>query len=78
MGDQDGGCPDLVVQPAQPGAQLLADLRVQGPVRLVEERFRTFDATAAYSAGFLLALISLLILGAMSLLTRRRTREVPA
>lgn len=41
----------------------------------VEERFRTFDSTAAYSAGFLLALISLLILGAMSLLTRRRTRE---
>ena len=42
----------------------------------VEERFRTFDTTAAYSAGFLLALISLLILAAMSLLTRRRTREV--
>jgi sulfate transport system permease protein len=42
----------------------------------VEERFRIFDTTAAYSAGFLLALISLLILAAMSLLTRRRTREV--
>ena len=42
----------------------------------VEERFRTFDSTAAYSAGFLLALISLLVLAAMSLLTRRRTREV--
>lgn len=41
----------------------------------VEERFRTFDTTAAYSAGFLLALISLLILAAMSLLTRRRTQE---
>jgi sulfate transport system permease protein len=41
----------------------------------VEERFRTFDSTAAYSAGFLLALISLLILGAMSLLTRRRATQ---
>lgn len=39
----------------------------------VEERFRTFDTTAAYSAGLLLALISLTVLAAMSLLTRRRT-----
>jgi sulfate transport system permease protein len=39
----------------------------------VEERFRTFDATAAYSAGLLLALISLAVLAALTLLTRRRT-----
>jgi sulfate transport system permease protein len=49
--------------------------RTQTLPLFVEERFRTFDTTAAYSAGFLLALISLLILAAMSLLTRRRTRE---
>ena len=51
--------------------------RTQTLPLFVEERFRTFDATAAYSAGFLLALISLLILAAMSLLTRRRIREIP-
>ena len=39
---------------------------------LVEERFRDFDATGAYSAGFLLALISLMILAAMTLLSRRK------
>jgi sulfate transport system permease protein len=39
---------------------------------LVEERFRNFDSTGAYSAGFLLALISLLILAAMTLLSRRK------
>ena len=39
---------------------------------LVEERFRDFDSTGAYSAGFLLALISLLILGAMTVLSRRK------
>jgi sulfate transport system permease protein len=49
--------------------------RTQTLPLFVEERFRTFDTTAAYSAGFLLALISLLVLAAMSLLTRRRTQE---
>jgi sulfate/thiosulfate transport system permease protein len=39
---------------------------------LVEERVRDFDRTGAYSAGFLLALISLLILAAMTLLSRRK------
>jgi sulfate/thiosulfate transport system permease protein len=39
---------------------------------LVEERFRNFDATGAYSAGFLLAVISLLILAAMTLLSQRK------
>jgi sulfate/thiosulfate transport system permease protein len=39
---------------------------------LVEERFRDFDRTGAYSAGFLLAVISLLILFAMTLLSRRK------
>jgi sulfate transport system permease protein len=49
--------------------------RTQTLPLFVEERFRTFDTTAAYSAGFLLAVISLLILGLMSVLTRRRVRE---
>jgi sulfate transport system permease protein len=40
----------------------------------VEERFRNFDATAAYSGGFLLAVISLLVLVGMSLLTGRRRK----
>lgn len=39
---------------------------------LVEERFRDFDRTGAYSAGFLLAGISLLVLAAMTLLSRRK------
>jgi len=39
---------------------------------LVEERFRNFDATGAYSAGFLLAFISLLILAVMTVLSRRK------
>jgi sulfate/thiosulfate transport system permease protein len=39
---------------------------------LVEERFRDFDRTGAYSAGFLLAVISLLILAAMTMLSRRK------
>jgi sulfate transport system permease protein len=39
---------------------------------LVEERFRDFDRTGAYSAGFLLAVISLLILAAMTFLSRRK------
>ncbi|MEU6285502.1 sulfate ABC transporter permease subunit [Streptomyces sp. NPDC047028] len=38
----------------------------------VEERFRNFDTTGSYSAGFLLAAISLAILAAMSLLNRRK------
>lgn len=38
----------------------------------VEERFRNFDTTSAYSAGFLLAAISLMILAAMTLLNRRK------
>jgi sulfate transport system permease protein len=38
----------------------------------VEERFRNFDSTGAYSAGFVLAVVSLLILLAMTLLSRRR------
>lgn len=38
----------------------------------VEEHFRNFDATGAYSAGFLLAAVSLAILAAMSVLNRRR------
>jgi sulfate transport system permease protein len=40
----------------------------------VEERFRNFDSTAAYSGGFLLAVISLLVLVGMTLLTGRRRR----
>lgn len=39
---------------------------------VVEERFRNFDTIGAYSAGFLLAAVSLLILAAMTLLHRRR------
>jgi sulfate transport system permease protein len=38
---------------------------------LVEERFRNFDAVGAYSAGFTLAVISLVIVAAMTLLSRR-------
>jgi sulfate transport system permease protein len=38
----------------------------------VEERFRNFDSAGAYSAGFVLALVSLAILGAMTLLSRRK------
>jgi sulfate transport system permease protein len=38
----------------------------------VEERFRNFDSTGAYSAGFVLAAVSLLILVAMTVLSRRR------
>lgn len=41
----------------------------------VEDQFNSFDTTAAYSAGLLLAVISVLILIAMSLLARRRTKE---
>ena len=38
VGHEDAGDPDLVVQPAQPAAQLLAHLRVQGAEGLVEEQ----------------------------------------
>jgi sulfate transport system permease protein len=41
---------------------------------VVEERFRNFDTIGAYSAGFLLAAVSLLILATMTLLHRRRQR----
>ncbi len=40
----------------------------------VEERFRNFDNTAAYSGGFLLAVISLLVLVGMTFVTGRRRR----
>jgi sulfate/thiosulfate transport system permease protein len=42
---------------------------------MVEERFRNFDAVGAYSAGFALALMSLLIVAAMTLLSRRTTSK---
>ena len=41
---------------------------------LVDERFRNFDATGAYSAGFALAVISVLVLTAMTVLSRRKER----
>lgn len=46
--------------------------RTQTLPLLVEERFRNFDSVGAYSAGFALALISLLIVAAMTLLSRRK------
>jgi sulfate/thiosulfate transport system permease protein len=46
--------------------------RTQTLTLLVEERFRNFDAVGAYSAGFALALISLLIVAVMTLLSRRK------
>lgn len=46
--------------------------RTQTLPLLVEERFRNYDAIGAYSAGFALALISLLIVAAMTLLSRRK------
>jgi hypothetical protein len=42
---------------------------------MVEERFRNFDAVGAYSAGFALALMSLLIVAAMTGLSRRGVRR---
>ena len=41
----------------------------------VEDQFSNFNTTAAYSAGLLLAVISVLILTAMTLLTRQRSKE---
>jgi len=46
--------------------------RTQTLPLLVEERFRNFDGTGAYSAGFVLALISLFVVVAMTLLSRRK------
>ena len=43
MGDEHGGDVHLVVQPAQPGPQLLADLGVQGPERLVQQQHGRLD-----------------------------------
>ena len=37
VGDEDAGDMKLIVQSAQPGTQLFADLRVQGAERLVEQ-----------------------------------------
>lgn len=48
--------------------------RTQTLPLLVDERFRNFDNVGAYSAGFLLALLSLLILAAMTVLSRRKER----
>lgn len=41
----------------------------------VEQEFSNFDTTGAYSAGLLLAVISVLILLSMTLLTRKRVKE---
>ncbi|HEY9389046.1 MAG TPA: sulfate ABC transporter permease subunit [Mycobacteriales bacterium] len=49
--------------------------RTQTLPLFVEERFRNFDTTGAYSAGFLLAVISLVILATMSLVGRRKERS---
>ena len=46
--------------------------RTQTLPLMVEERFRNFDAIGAYSAAFALALMSLLIVAAMTLLSRRK------
>ena len=46
--------------------------RTQTLPLLVEERFRNFDSTGAYSAGFALAVISLIVVAAMTLLSRRK------
>jgi len=44
----------------------------------VQYQFQNFDQTAAYSAGFLLAAISVAILGVMTVLSRRRGRDQKA
>lgn len=46
--------------------------RTQTLPLLVEERFRNFDAVGAYSAGFTLAVISIINLIAMTVLSRRK------
>ena len=43
VGDEHGGHVDLVVQPAQPGAQLLAHLGVERAERLVEQQHLRLD-----------------------------------
>ena len=47
VGDQDGGDVDLVVQAAQPLAQLRADLRVERAERLVEQQHARLDRERA-------------------------------
>jgi len=46
--------------------------RTQTLPLLVEERFRNFDDTGAYSAGFALAVVSLVVVAAMTVLSRRK------
>jgi sulfate/thiosulfate transport system permease protein len=46
--------------------------RTQTLPLMVEEQFRNFDSVGAYSAGFALAAISLLIVAAMTLISRRK------
>ena len=47
VGDEHRGHVDLVVQPAQPGAQLLAHLRVERAERLVEQQHLRLDRERA-------------------------------
>ncbi len=47
VGDEHGGDVHLVVQPAQPVAQLLADLRVERTERLVEQQHLRLDGERA-------------------------------
>ena len=47
VGHEDGGDVDLVVQPAQPGAQLLAHLGVEGAEGLVEQQHARLDRQRA-------------------------------
>ena len=47
VGDQHGGDVHLVVQPAQPGPQILANLGVQRTERLVEQQHLRIDRERA-------------------------------
>ena len=47
MGDEDAGDVELVVQPAQPAAQLLAHLGVERAERLVEQQHLGLDGQRA-------------------------------
>ncbi len=47
VGDEDGGDPGLVMHPAQPVAQLLAHLGVQGAERLVQQEHARLDGQGA-------------------------------
>jgi sulfate transport system permease protein len=63
------------------GAVNIVSGNIQGQTQTlplyVEQEFRLYNSTAAYSAGLLLAVISLLILVGMTLLAnRRRDREI--